>query len=116
MALVGVDLCKDLADFAELNYGAHIDFVADGMEVPMTYEPMQDKDVPGPKRNFIGYGRHVPRVRWPNDARVAVSFVLNYEEGSEYTHPAGDGRNDGLQEVVYAMDPEYRDLAVESVF
>ena len=54
----------------------------------MPYEPMRDIDVPGPKRNFVGYGRHVPRVRWPNDARVAVSFVLNYEEGSEYAHPA----------------------------
>lgn len=82
----------------------------------MPYEPMRDVDVPGPKRNLVGYGRHGPRVRWPNDARVAVSFVINYEEGSEYTHPAGDGRNDGLQEVVYAMDPKYRDLAVESVF
>lgn len=82
----------------------------------MTYRPMQDVEGPGPKRNFVGHGRHVPRVRWPGDARVAVSFVLNYEEGSEYSHPAGDKRNDGLQEVVYTMDPQYRDLAVESVF
>lgn len=35
---------------------------------------------------------------------------------SEYSHPAGDKRNDGLQEVVYAMDPQYRDHAVEPVF
>lgn len=82
----------------------------------MTYQPMQDIEVPGPKRDFRGYGRHVPRVRWPGDARVAVSFVLNYEEGSEYSHPAGDKRNDGLQEVVYTIDDQYRDLAVESVF
>ena len=82
----------------------------------MTYRPMQDVEGPGPKRNFVGHGRHAPRVRWPGDARVAVSFVLNYEEGSEYSHPAGDKRNDGLQEVVYSMDPQYRDLAVESVF
>lgn len=82
----------------------------------MTYRPMQDVEVPGPKRDLVGYGRRLPRVRWPGDARVAVSFVLNYEEGSEYSHPAGDARNDGLQEVVYAMDEQHRDLAVESVF
>ncbi len=82
----------------------------------MTYQPMRDVDVPGPKRDLIGYGRHAPRIRWPGDARVAISIVLNYEEGSEYSHPSGDKRNDGLQEVIYAMDPQYRDLAVESVF
>ena len=71
---------------------------------------------PGPTRDLVGYGRHVPRVRWPNGARVAVSLVLNYEEGSEYSHPSGDGRNDGMVEMVYAMDPAYRDLAAESVF
>src|SRR5262249_18686600 len=49
-------------------------------------------------------------------ARVAISIVLNYEEGSEYSHANGDGRNDGLTEVIYAMDPKYRDLCAESVF
>ena len=48
----------------------------------------------------------MPKVRWPNDARVAISIVLNYEEGSEYSHANGDGRNDGLTEVIYAMDPQ----------
>jgi len=82
----------------------------------MTYKPLEAIDVPGPKREFVGYGRQVPRVRWPGNARVAVSIVVNYEEGSEYSHPGGDRRGDGLQEVIYAMDPQYRDLAVESVF
>ena len=45
-----------------------------------------------------------------------ISIVLNYEEGSEYSHANGDGRNDGLTEVIYAMDPKYRDLCAESVF
>jgi peptidoglycan/xylan/chitin deacetylase (PgdA/CDA1 family) len=76
----------------------------------------QDQDVPGPKRNLIGYGRHGPKVRWPGEARIAVSVVVNYEEGSEASHPAGDGRNDGLTEVSYVMDPRFRDLAAESVF
>ena len=82
----------------------------------MTYTPFEYQDVPGPKRDFRGYGRQIPQVRWPDGARVAVSLVLNYEEGSERSHPAGDGTNDGLQEVIYAMDPAIRDLAAESVF
>lgn len=82
----------------------------------MTYTPMKEIDIAGPRRDFVGYGRRVPRVRWPNDARVAISFVVNYEEGSEYSHGNGDGRNDGLTEMVYTMDSQYRDLCAESVF
>ena len=82
----------------------------------MAYTPFQGVDVPGPTRDFVGYGRKVPKVRWPDDARVAVSIVLNYEEGSEYSHPNGDRRNDGLVEMIYGFDPQYRDLCVESVF
>ena len=82
----------------------------------MALRPFVDQDVPGPRRDYVGYGRHVPKVRWPDDARVAVNLVLNYEEGSEYTHPAGDGQNDVLTEIPYVMDPAYRDLAAESVY
>jgi peptidoglycan/xylan/chitin deacetylase (PgdA/CDA1 family) len=82
----------------------------------MTFRPFQETAVPGPKRDLVGYGRRVPRVRWLDGARVAVSLVLNYEEGSEYAYPNGDRRNDGLTEVIYAMDPQYRDLCAESVF
>lgn len=73
-------------------------------------------DVPGPRRDLIGYGRHRPRVRWPDGARVALSLVLNWEEGSEQSLPAGDGRNEGLAEIPYALDPDVRDLNVESVY
>ena len=89
---------------------------AAGAESAMAFTPFKAAEVAGPKRDFVGYGRHVPKVRWPNDARVAISLVLNYEEGSEYSHANGDGRNDGLTEVIYAMDPKYRDLCAESVF
>ena len=82
----------------------------------MAYTPFRGVDVPGPPRDLVGYGRKVPKVRWPDDARVAVSIVLNYEEGSEYSHPNGDQRNDGLVEMIYAFDPQYRDLCAESVF
>ena len=75
-----------------------------------------DQDVPGPRRNFVGYGRHQPKVVWPNEAKVAVNLVVNYEEGSEYSKPAGDGRNEGLAEIPYTMDAQYRDLCAESVY
>jgi len=65
----------------------------------MAIQEFLDQPVPGPKRDYIGYGRSIPKVRWPNNARVAINIVLNYEEGSEYTHPAGDKKNDGLTEI-----------------
>ena len=70
----------------------------------------------GPARDVVGYGRHVPAVRWPNGARVALNLCLNWEEGSESSMIAGDGRNEGLAEIPYFMEPQYRDLAVESVY
>jgi peptidoglycan/xylan/chitin deacetylase (PgdA/CDA1 family) len=77
---------------------------------------LRDRDVPGPKRDYVGYGEHPPRVVWPNDAKVAVNLVVNYEEGSEYSQPAGDGRNEGQGEFNYVMDARYRDLGVESTY
>ncbi len=38
-------------------------------------------------RDLIGYGSQPPQAHWPDDARVAVSIVLNYEEGGEILHP-----------------------------
>lgn len=73
-------------------------------------------NVPGPRRDLIGYGRNTPKVFWPEGARVAVSFVLNWEEGSEYSFAHGDGRNEGLGEFPYNIDPKYRDLCTESVY
>jgi peptidoglycan/xylan/chitin deacetylase (PgdA/CDA1 family) len=55
-------------------------------------------------------------VRWPHDARIAVNFVINYEEGSEYSFPDGDRRNEGQGEFSYLMDSTYRDLGVESAY
>src|SRR5207302_3544544 len=70
----------------------------------------------GPARDLVGYGRHAPRVVWPDGAKVALSFIVAYEEGSEYSVGDGDDRNEGLTEISYAMDPAYRDLAAESVY
>ena len=81
----------------------------------MAYTPFKGAEVAGPRRDFVGYGRQVPKVRWPNEARVAISIVLNYEEGSEKTFAMGDGVNDGLYELPFAVDDQ-RDLAVESMY
>jgi peptidoglycan/xylan/chitin deacetylase (PgdA/CDA1 family) len=71
----------------------------------------------GPARDIVGYGANPPRVVWPNDAKIAVNLVMNYEEGAEYSFPAGDNRNDGGGEVPPPPSiSDHRDLAVESVF
>jgi peptidoglycan/xylan/chitin deacetylase (PgdA/CDA1 family) len=51
-------------------------------------------------RDFIGYGRDLPDVRWPGGAGLAVSFVLNFEEGAEFSVADGDPRNEGVYEVI----------------
>ena len=59
-------------------------------------------------RDFIGYGNRPPRVIWPGEARVAVSFVLNFEEGAEFSVGEGDPHNESVYEVIdrqNGMDP-----------
>jgi peptidoglycan/xylan/chitin deacetylase (PgdA/CDA1 family) len=70
----------------------------------------------GPERDFVGYGRHAPRVRWPDDALVAINLVLVYEEGAEYSIPDGDGRNDSWGEFDLRIGSEVRDLGNETHF
>ncbi|MFQ5426985.1 MAG: polysaccharide deacetylase family protein [Gaiellales bacterium] len=75
-----------------------------------------DRDVPGPQRDLVGYGPTPPKVVWPRGAALALNLVVNYEEGSEYSKPAGDDRNEGQGEFDYVMDDRYRDLGVESAY
>lgn len=42
-------------------------------------------------RDLIGYGEKSFNPKWPNGAKVAISFVINYEEGAEQTVMNGDG-------------------------
>lgn len=70
----------------------------------------------GPVRDFVGYGRHTPAVRWPGEASLAVNIVLNYESGGEYSLPDGDGRNDTWGEYSYQIGPDIRDLGTETHF
>lgn len=54
-------------------------------------------------RDLIGYGKTPPDPKWPNNAKVALNFVLNYEEGSENCLLHGDGESEKLlSEIVGA--------------
>ncbi len=69
-------------------------------------------------RDFIGYADRPPDIEWPGGARLAVNFVLNIEEGAEYSIPDGDHRSDAtLSEVSTPRVPVGdRDLGAESMF
>jgi len=69
-------------------------------------------------RDLIGYGASVPQVRWPQDARIAVSLVLNYEEGGEACVLHGDAHSESVLTDLGAVPalPGARDLNVESNF
>ncbi|HYU11673.1 MAG TPA: polysaccharide deacetylase family protein [Stellaceae bacterium] len=68
-------------------------------------------------RDFVGYGATPPHPRWPGGARVAVNFVINFEEGSELSYPEGDGVSEtGLIESASTDAGNRRDLAAESMF
>src|SRR6202040_1783431 len=82
---------------------------------PQFFRRSDDAGVPGGAREIVGYGEHLPRVRWQNDAKVAIQIVVNYEEGSEKTYAMGDKTNDGMYELPFAVDDQ-RDLAVESMY
>ena len=71
-----------------------------------------------PSRDLRGYGEFPPDPKWPGNARVALNFVLNFEEGSEYSVLDGDGHTEGnLLEVASSRVPfGQRDLAAESMY
>jgi peptidoglycan/xylan/chitin deacetylase (PgdA/CDA1 family) len=67
-------------------------------------------------RDFLGYGKAVPRVRWPNGARLAVTFAVNYEAGGERSVAFGDQGPETFGEFPAYGTPPERDLAIESIF
>jgi peptidoglycan/xylan/chitin deacetylase (PgdA/CDA1 family) len=70
-----------------------------------------------PERDLVGYANRPPTGRWPNGARLAVSIVVNYEEGSERSHAMGDPDQESMTEWGnYPMPPEIRNLAMESMY
>ena len=69
----------------------------------------------GNARDFSGYRWNPPALRWPGDTGLAVSFVLNVEEGAEFALSAGDERNEGRHEVNHEVVGA-PDLCMESQF
>jgi putative urate catabolism protein len=68
-------------------------------------------------RDLIGYGRNRPHADWPGGARIAVQFVLNYEEGGENCVLHGDaGSEQFLSEIIGAASYPARHLSMESIY
>lgn len=68
-------------------------------------------------RDLIGYGRTPPHPRWPGQARVALQFVLNYEEGGENNVLHGDPASETfLSEIIGAAAFPMRHMSMESLY
>ncbi|MGA9377426.1 MAG: allantoinase PuuE [Phormidium sp.] len=69
-------------------------------------------------RDMVGYGRNTPDPKWPNQGRVAVQFVINYEEGGENCILHGDVASEAfLSEIVGAVPlTGVRNLNMESIY
>ena len=68
-------------------------------------------------RDLIGYGANPPHPKWPGNARVAVQFVLNYEEGGENCVLHGDSHSEiFLSEIIGAQAYPDRHLSMESIY
>ncbi|NIM42632.1 MAG: allantoinase PuuE [Hydrogenophaga sp.] len=78
----------------------------------MTY----DSTAPYP-RDLIGHGRDVPHARWPGGARIAVQFVLNYEEGGENSVLHGDDASEQfLSEMFNPAAYPARHISMEGIY
>jgi allantoinase len=73
-----------------------------------------DKTYP---RDLAGYANHPPRVIWPNNAKIAVQFVLNIEEGAENCILHGDAASETfLSEIIGAQAFNARHMSMESIY
>ncbi|KAK0916442.1 hypothetical protein LTR91_003234 [Friedmanniomyces endolithicus] len=78
-----------------------------------TWNPLYDTP-----RDLIGHGPNPPHPHWPNNAKIALSFVINYEEGGEYSVLNGDAKSESyLTEASGALPRhESRNTNVESEY
>lgn len=74
--------------------------------------------ISGPARDVVGYNGKPPQVKWPNGARIAISLVVNYEEGSELAVGDGDVSTERTlsESAVRPWPPGKRDLAMETMY
>ena len=69
-------------------------------------------------RDLVGYGNDPPYACWPNNARIAVQFVLNYEEGGESCILHGDGASETFLSEIVGADARsgVRHMSMESIY
>ena len=68
-------------------------------------------------RHMVGYGQKTPKVKWPNNAKLALQIVLNYEEGSENCVLHGDKTSEVfLSEIIGAQPIKGRNINMESLY
>ena len=68
-------------------------------------------------RNMMGYGKNLPKVVWPNQAKLALQIVLNYEEGAESNVLHGDKTSETfLSEIIGAKPIKGRHINMESFY
>ena len=94
--------------------------------VAVDYPARSDRNAPDRKtavnadypRDLIGYGAKPPHPQWPGDARIALSFVLNYEEGGERNILHGDEESEAFLSEMVAAQPlqGQRNLCMESLY
>jgi allantoinase len=84
----------------------------------MTYElTPSDASPPRYPRDLRGHGRRPPYAQWPGQARIAVQFVLNFEEGGENSVLHGDaGSEQFLSEMFQPASYPARHLSMESIY
>ncbi len=75
-----------------------------------------DSTLPYP-RDLVGYGAHPPHAQWPGQARIALQFVLNYEEGGEMNVLHGDaGSEQFLSEMFNPPSFPQRHISMEGIY
>ncbi|MBL6615931.1 MAG: allantoinase PuuE [Reyranella sp.] len=79
---------------------------------------MSKAPIPGPPRDVVGYNGKPPKVTWPGGARIAISLVVNYEEGSEQAVGDGDANPERVlsESAVRPWPAGKRDLAMETMY
>ena len=76
--------------------------------------PPNNHDYP---HDMVGYGRDPPHPRWPGEARIALQFVLNFEEGAEKCVLHGDASSEVfLSDIVGAQAFPMRHMSMESLY
>lgn len=79
---------------------------------------MSEEFPPVYPRNMVGYGRDLPEVSWPDDKKIAVQFVINYEEGGENNILHGDAASEAFLSEIVGADAwlGQRHMNMESIY